>query len=63
MPPPINCATDALSRAQMRLEYRLVNLLGSEGFAEVQPLLQALLEATEHPPDAKSITINLNING
>ena len=45
MPTPINRATDPVSRAQMRLEYRLINLLGESRYGEVQPLLQALLEA------------------
>lgn len=54
MLPPINRATDPVSRAQMRLEYRLVNLLGQSRFAEVQPLLQALLAAKEAKPAAVS---------
>lgn len=47
MSPPINRATDPVSRAQMRLEYRLMNLLGESRYEEVQPLLQALLKAKE----------------
>ena len=47
MSPPINRATDPVSRAQMRLEYRLINLLGESRYGEVQPLLQALLKAKE----------------
>jgi hypothetical protein len=55
MSPPINRATDPVSRAQMRLEYRLINLLGESRYGEVQPLLQALLHAKEDAPAAASL--------
>ena len=34
----------------MRLEYRLVNLLGQSRYEEVQPLLKALLKTLEAKP-------------
>lgn len=34
----------------MRLEYRLINVMGMEAYGRVQPLLEALLEASEDVP-------------
>lgn len=50
--PPINRAMNSRQRAQMRLEYRLINVMGLEAYGRVQPLLEALLEASEDVPAA-----------
>lgn len=47
MSPPINCATTPRQRAQMRLEYRLINLLGFGTYQSIQPLVRELLEASD----------------
>ena len=53
MKPLHNTAVTPLERAALRLEFRLINLLGVDEYSAVQPLLQKLVAikaATDFQP-------------
>jgi hypothetical protein len=48
---PLNTALNPRQRALMRLEYRLINELGADRYAGLQPLVRQLADVAFQPGD------------